>query len=102
MAPRRVVAASWQRSLAAKVDPEHGAPSLVYEHAEVAQVRAGHPLTGVLPLLRDTLVTIAGEAMHRMLGPDARARTVWREGRRDVLGRGERVGLVEGPLWSEE
>src|SRR4051794_9862216 len=70
-APRQVVAASWQRSLAARVDPEHGAPSLVYEHAELAQVRAGHPLTGVLPLLRDTLVTIADEAMHMMLVTDA-------------------------------
>jgi transcriptional regulator of acetoin/glycerol metabolism len=102
MAPRRVVAASWQRSLAAQVDPEHGAPSLVYEHAEVAQVRAGHPLTGVLPLLRDTLVTIADEAMHMMIVTDAQGRILWREGRRDVLRRGERVGLVEGTLWSEE
>src|SRR5690348_4793189 len=102
MAPRRTVAASWQRSLAAKVDPEHGAPSLVYEHAEVAQVRAGHPLTGVLPLLRDTLVTIADEAMHMMIVTDAQGRILWREGRRDVLRRGERVGLVEGTLWSEE
>ena len=102
MAPRRVVAASWQRSLAAKVDPERGAPSLVYEHAEVAQVRAGHPLTGVLPLLRDTLVTIADEAMHMMIVTDAQGRILWREGRRDVLRRGERVGLVEGTLWSEE
>ena len=102
MAPRRVVAASWQRSLAAQVDPERGAPSLVYEHAEVAQVRAGHPLTGVLPLLRDTLVTIADEAMHMMIVTDAQGRILWREGRRDVLRRGERVGLVEGTLWSEE
>ena len=102
MAPRRVVSASWQRSLAAKVDPERGAPSLVYEHAEVAQVRAGHPLTGVLPLLRDTLVTIADEAMHMMIVTDAQGRILWREGRRDVLRRGERVGLVEGALWSEE
>src|SRR4051794_29919959 len=101
MAPRRVVAASWQRSLAAKVDPEHGAPSLVYEHAEVAQVRAGHPLTGVLPLLRDTLVTIADEAMHMMIVTDAQGRILWREGRRDVLRRGEQGGLVEGTLWGE-
>ena len=102
MAPRRVVAASWERSLAARVDPERGAPSLVYEHAEVTQVRAAHPLTAVLPLLRDTLVTIADEAMHMMIVTDAQGRILWREGRRDVLRRGERVGLVEGTLWSEE
>jgi hypothetical protein len=102
MAPRGVVAASWQRSLAAHVDPERGAPSLVYEHAEVTQVRAGHPLVGVLPLLRDTLLTIADEAMHMMIVTDAQGRILWREGRRDVLRRGEQVGLVEGTLWSEE
>lgn len=101
-APRRLVAASWERSLAARVDPERGAPSLVYEHAEVTQVRAGHPLVAVLPLLRDTLVAIADEAMHMMLVTDAQGRVLWREGRRDVLRRGEQVGLVEGSLWSEE
>ncbi len=101
-APRGVVAASWRRSLAAHVDPESGAPSLVYEHAEVARVRAGHPLVTVLPLLRDTLVTIADEAMHMMIVTDAQGRILWREGPREVLRRGERVGLLEGTLWSEE
>ena len=101
-APRKVVAASWQRSLAARVDPESGTPSLVYEHTEVTRVRAGHPLVAVLPLLRDTLVTIADEAMHMMIVTDAQGRILWREGPREVLRRGDRVGLVEGTLWSEE
>jgi hypothetical protein len=100
--PRGVVAASWRRSLAARVDPEGGAPSFVYEHAEVARVRAEHPLAAVLPVLRDTLVTIADEAMHMMIVTDAHGRILWREGRREVLHGGERVGLVEGTLWSEE
>ena len=37
-----------------------------------------------------------------MIVTDAQGRILWREGRRDVLRQGERVGLVEGALWSEE
>lgn len=100
--PRRVVSASWRRSLAAHVDPDGGAPPLVYEHAEVTQVRAAHPLAAVLPLLRDALVSIADEAMHMMIVTDAHGHILWREGQRDVLRGAERVGLVEGTSWAEE
>jgi hypothetical protein len=101
-APRGVVSASWRRSLAAHVDPDGGAPPLVYEHAEVARVRDGHPLAAVLPLLRDTLVSIADEAMHMMIVTDAQGHILWREGQRDVLRGAERVGLVEGARWTED
>jgi GAF domain len=100
--PRGVVTASWSRSLAAKVDPDAGAPALVYEPTEVARVRAAHPLAVVLPLLRDTLVSIADEAMQMMIVTDERGHILWREGQRDVLRGAERVGLVEGARWSEE
>ena len=100
--PRDVVSASWERSLAAHVDPDHGGPPLIYEHREVARVRDGHALAAVLPLLRDTLVSIADEAMHMMIVTDARGHILWREGQRDVLRTAERVGLVEGTRWSED
>jgi transcriptional regulator of acetoin/glycerol metabolism len=100
--PRDVVSASWRRSLAAHVDPEHGGPPLIYEHREVTRVRDGHPLAAVLPLLRDTLVSIADEAMHMMIVTDAQGHILWREGQRDVLRTAERVGLVEGTRWSED
>ncbi len=100
--PRGVVSASWRRSLAAHVDPDGGAPPLVYEHAEVARVRAAHPLAAVLPLLRDTLVSIADEAMHMMIVTDEQGHILWREGQRDVLRGAGRVGLVEGARWAEE
>jgi hypothetical protein len=101
-APRDLVSDSWRRSLAARVDPEHGDPPLIYEHAEVARVRDGHPLASVLPLLRDTLVSIADEAMHMMIVTDAQGHILWREGQRDVLRTAERVGLVEGTRWTED
>jgi transcriptional regulator of acetoin/glycerol metabolism len=96
------VSDSWCRSQAARVDPDHGLPPHVLEHREVADVRAGPPLAEVLPLLRDTLVQIADEAMHMMIVTDAQEHILWREGHQDVLRRAEGVGLVEGTRWSED
>ncbi|MBW0106779.1 helix-turn-helix domain-containing protein, partial [Pseudonocardia sp. KRD291] len=100
--PRDVVSDSWQRSLAAHVDPERGRPWHAYERREVDDLREGHPLSPVLPLLRDTLVAIADQAHHMMIVTDAQGHILWREGERDVLRRAERVELVEGTRWSEE
>lgn len=100
--PRPVVAASWERSLAARVDPEAGLPSVVYEPAEIRRMRDVHPLCAVLPLLRDTLVSIADEAMHMMIVTDAQGHILWREGQRDVLSKADTIGLVEGARWTEE
>ena len=99
---RPVVSESWERSLAARIDPERARPWHTYEQREVDDLRDGHPLSPVLPLLRDTLVTIADQAKHMMIVTDAQGHILWREGARDVLRRADRVELVEGTRWSEE
>lgn len=102
-APRDLVSESWRRSIAARVDPEeHSGPQHVYSPAEVGGIRGGHPLAAVIPVLRDTLVSIADEAMHMMIVTDAQGHILWREGQRDVLRRAEGVGLVEGTCWTED
>nr|WP_226370093.1 GAF domain-containing protein [Pseudonocardia oceani] len=100
--PRELVSESWRRSLAARIDPEAGVPRHVYSRDEVGGIRGGHPLAAVLPVLRDTLVAIADEAMHMMIVTDAQGHILWREGQRDVLHRAEHVGLVEGTRWTED
>jgi GAF domain len=101
--PRRVVSESWRRSLAARVDPECGAgPPTIFERAEMSEIRAEHPLAETLPLLRETLVAIADEAMHMMIVTDAQGHILWREGQSDVLRRADKVGLIEGTRWSED
>jgi hypothetical protein len=101
--PRPLVFDSWRRSLAARVDPECGAgPPTVYQSAEMAEIRAEHPLSETLPLLRETLVSIADEAVHMMIVTDAEGHILWREGRQDVLRRADKVGLIEGTRWSED
>ncbi|MET0235933.1 MAG: GAF domain-containing protein [Kibdelosporangium sp.] len=100
--PRALVSASWRRSLAASVDPEHGEPPIVYAEDQVADVRADHPLAAVLPTLRAMLVSIADEAQHVMIIADASGHLLWREGSAPVRHLADKVMLTEGTRWTEE
>lgn len=100
--PRSVVSASWERSLAAHVDPDRRTPPLGIAESELPDLREVHPLNEVLPLLRSTLVSIADEAMHVMLVTDADGTILWREGAARVLHAADGVGLGPGRRWSED
>ncbi|MET8847710.1 GAF domain-containing protein [Amycolatopsis sp. NPDC004625] len=99
--PRSVVSASWDRSLAAHVDPDAGEAPFVYDADVLAALREAHPLAPVLPVLRQMLVSIADDAEHVMIVTDADGLILWREGAAGQLLRGDRVGLTEGTRWSE-
>ncbi|SFW64025.1 GAF domain-containing protein [Amycolatopsis australiensis] len=99
--PRSVVSASWDRSLAARVDPDEGEAPFVYDADMLAALREAHPLAPVLPILRQMLVSIADDAEHVMIVTDADGLILWREGETGQLLRGDRVGLTEGTRWSE-
>ncbi|SMD14836.1 GAF domain-containing protein [Kibdelosporangium aridum] len=100
--PRELVSASWQRSLAASVDPEHGLPPVVYAENDVPDLRADHPLASVMPSLRAMLVSIADQAEHIMLITDAAGHLLWREGNAKVRKQADKVLLTEGTRWTEE
>ncbi|MGE3254108.1 GAF domain-containing protein [Pseudonocardia sp.] len=100
--PRSLVSDSWQRSLAARVDPERLRPQVRVPESDLLGVREAHPLNEVLPLLRSTLVSIADEAMHIMIVTDADGVILWREGASSLLGPADAVGLVAGSTWAEE
>jgi len=100
--PRPVVSASWQRSLAAHVDPEHRTPPVVFDRAQLDAAREAHPLAEVLPLLRSTLASIADEAMHVMLVTDGSGNVLWRDGAAKLLVTADSVGLFPGTNWSEQ
>ena len=97
--PRSVVSASWQRSLAARVDPDRRTPPVVVRDAELPDLRSAHPLNEVMPLLRSTLVSIADEAMHVMLVTDAEGIILWRDGAAKLLHAADGAGLAPG-TWS--
>jgi hypothetical protein len=100
--PRSVVSASWQRSLAARVDPDRRTPPVVVRDAELPGLRSAHPLNEVMPLLRSTLVSIADEAMHVMLVTDAEGIILWRDGAAKLLHAADGAGLAPGTQMSEE
>ncbi|NEA36070.1 helix-turn-helix domain-containing protein [Streptomyces sp. SID13031] len=99
--PRPLVAESWQRSLAASVDPELDGPPLVLAAELLESLREAHPLRAVLPILRATLTSIADEASHIMIVTDAQGLILWREGAADVRRQADRIALTEGAVWSE-
>ncbi|WP_020389088.1 GAF domain-containing protein [Kribbella catacumbae] len=100
--PRPLVAASWERSLAALVDPELDAPPVVVPADVLESLREDHPLRAVLPILRQTLTTFADEASHIMIVTDAQGLILWREGAADVRRQADRIALSEGAIWSED
>ena len=99
---RRLVSESWERSLAAAIDPSTTQPPLRFDPAEGRARLSAHPLHAVMPLLRTSLVSIAEEAMHVVVVTDEEGTVLWREGASAVLRPADRVGLVEGSCWSEQ
>ncbi|PRY36342.1 helix-turn-helix domain-containing protein [Umezawaea tangerina] len=100
--PRRLISESWHRSLAARVDPNRHEAPIVLAPDEVADRWAEHPLSTVLPVLRETLVGIAEDAMHVMIITDADGHVLWCEGARSVRRSAEDVRLAEGARWTED
>ena len=96
--------ASWQRSLAAHVDPDRAHPAGRWcATTELPDLRSAHPLNEVMPLLRSTLVSIADEAMHVMLVTDADGIDPVARGRGQAAARGRRRrAWPRAPSWSEE
>lgn len=101
-AGRPLIADSWQRSLAAGVDPGLRSAPQVFDADTVAGVRQGHPLDAHLPMLRETLRGMADASSHLMVITDADGHVLWSEGPYGIRRRADGIGLVEGFRWSEE
>jgi hypothetical protein len=101
VAPRPVIAASWQRMRWNALDPG-GAPEVPpLGAAELARRRAASGLEPLLPLLRRRLLTAAESAGQLMVVVDAHGRVLWREGGAEVRRRADALGFVEGSAWDE-
>lgn len=98
---RGVVADSWLRSAAAGVDPDAHVAPLVLDGGDLADYRAAHPLSPVLPLLHDVLGRAAEDCDCVMAVGDAQGRLLWVYGRPQVLHRAEMINFVEGSAWDE-
>jgi transcriptional regulator of acetoin/glycerol metabolism len=100
-AVRQLVVESWQRSVNSGINPEDArAPIRINEQA-LAEIRAAHPLSTVMPVIRRLLVESAAEAGMLVAVSDAAGRLLWVEGSTGLRARAESMHFVEGADWSE-
>lgn len=102
VAPRPVIARSWERMLRSGVDPDHDARAGLLSRAEVQRRREGSALRHVLPVLREGLLPFTDVARHIMVVADADGRVLWREGSTAVLRKADGIGLAVGADWRED
>lgn len=98
---RRVVAESWQRSLARGVDPDRSGARSTERAQSVARMRATHPLASALPLIRRLLVDDATSSGVMVAISGADGTLLWVEGDSTARRKGEAMNFVPGADWSE-
>lgn len=99
---RRVVAESWQRSLAAGLDPEVSLARIGLDDGRLAEIRAAHPLAAAMPVIRRLLVDGLSDAGMLVAVSDAAGQLLWVEGDRQMRTRAEGMHFVPGADWSEQ
>jgi signal transduction histidine kinase len=101
-AARPPIAASWQRSRAAGMDPSGDrAPTLADRHDAAARWEA-HPLEAAAPLIRGSLGAVADASEHLIVVSNADGELLWVDGRPKLRSAAaDAMNFVEGALWSE-
>lgn len=97
---RALVLDSWQRSVASGVDPEELA-RIGLDEELLREVRAAHPLTSVMPVIRRLLVDSATDAGLLVAVSDAAGQLLYVEGAHDLRSRAEHMHFMPGADWSE-
>ncbi|MFY0407686.1 transcriptional regulator [Solicola sp. PLA-1-18] len=98
---RDVVVESWRRCLSEGVDPESAPADVDLDEAALEAVRAGHPLSATMPLIRRLLVESATEAGLLVAVSDSVGRLLWVEGSSSLRSRAEGMTFLPGANWSE-
>ena len=98
---RRVVAESWQRSLAKGVDPDRGGAQSSSVALSVARMRDVHPLASALPVIRRLLVSDAADSGVVVAITAADGTLLWVEGDPTACRKVEAMNFVPGADWSE-
>jgi len=92
---------SWQRSLAAGINPDAHVPRHLHDVAEVVSLRRSHVLQDVMPALSELLADESNDGQHLLVMADANGEVLWRVGSPSALRRADTLDFVEGADWSE-
>ena len=100
--PRRLVAESWARARAGRLEPERAEAGTPLERDRLDEVRRSHPLAAALPVIRSLLVRDADPDSGVVVAVgDAAGRLLWVEGDPTLMVRAESMRFVPGADWSE-
>ncbi|MFG1948425.1 GAF domain-containing protein [Nonomuraea sp. NPDC048826] len=100
--PRKLIRDSWRRSLEAGIDPDAPGAPAGQNPVRVQGLFESHALRPLLPLITQTLRTVADEGGHIMILTDHDGRILWRDGNAATMDRADEVGLADGHRWAEE
>jgi hypothetical protein len=102
-AVRAPIADSWRRSLAAGVNPAGGQLAPTFADVDETSARWDvHPLAAAVPLIEESLATVADESAHLIVVSDAEGLLLWIGGNAKVrVAAADSMNFVEGALWSE-
>lgn len=98
---RRLVAESWQRSLAKGVDPDLDGALTSQVALSMARTRDTHPLSAALPLIRRLLVDDASDSGVLVAISASDGTLLWVEGDPKARRKAEAMNFVSGADWSE-
>lgn len=99
--PRALVSDSWNRCLAAGVDPGAGFAPLVLDTPELRAYRGRHELGRVVPLINEVLGAAALACDSLLAIADQHGRLLWLHGPPQALRRAEAINFLEGTAWDE-
>jgi hypothetical protein len=100
---RSTIAASWQRSQEAGVDPYRSrSGSSVGDGADVSAQWDAHPLAAAVRVIRECVGLAADGAQHVVVVSDAEGRLLWIDGDpRLRIAAADMINFAEGTIWDE-
>ncbi len=98
--PREVIGESWQRVLAAGLQPDDDAGPAIHS-ADLARLRRESGLSGMIEEFEAGLAPLTDAGSSILVVSDAEGRLLWRTGAPRVLRQADQLGFVEGAAWTE-
>jgi hypothetical protein len=96
-----VVVESWERSLAAGVEPDQAGAPIRFTNDELELARERSPLSPAVEVIQSTLSGLNDDARHIVAIADADANLLWVAGDAATCERARDMRFQEGAAWSE-
>ncbi|MFE0024986.1 transcriptional regulator [Amycolatopsis sp. NPDC059021] len=101
MRPRDLVARSWQRVLALGLDPDGRNSRTPLPFDEIERLRRESPLSFVVDEIKRLISSVADASQFLLVITNGDGVILWREGAAGTRLRADRLGFVDGAVWTE-